>query len=130
MELALSPMETGAVAMYDEYIRAGDTSDTPIWVDHFSRHIFRDVPADGEVVDVGCRIGRVISILPELGITNYVGIDPSAASIDYCKKQWEFTGHTFEVGEVRGLGATYPGIASGLPEAWLAWHVFDPVRVR
>ncbi len=103
----LSAQERGAIAIYNQRVRDKDTGDEALWVDPFTRHIFATTPADGEVVDVGCGIGRAIPMLPDLGAFNgYFGIDPAEDQIAYCREH--FPELSFEVNEIRRIGAAYP----------------------
>lgn len=103
---SLSRQEQQAIAYFDKKIEDGDTEDYPVWVDGFSQSIFYGLPADGEVIDVGCGIGRSISMLPDLGINRYFGIDPAASQIAYCKRT--FPQFDFEMNEIRKIGESYP----------------------
>lgn len=96
----LSPQERAAVCMYNQRIQSGDTEEAEIWADSFTAHIF--FGHEGSVIDIGCGIGRVVPILEDLGISTYVGIDPSIEHIRFC--QTHFPEHHFRVGEVRQLG--------------------------
>ncbi|MBY0538452.1 class I SAM-dependent methyltransferase [Patescibacteria group bacterium] len=105
MLTTLSPQEREAVSFYDRRIRAGDTVDKPLWADDFTYGMFRDHP-DGPVVDIGCGIGRAIPALEAYGVRDYLGVDPSEASVTYC--QATFPGLKFMISDVRLLGELYP----------------------
>jgi SAM-dependent methyltransferase len=123
---SLSDREKAAVAYYDEQIRHGDITEHPVWVDDFSARVFWGFRQDEEVVDIGCRIGRYVPLLPDLHISKYLGIDPSAESIEYCKRTFANTEEyqvAFEVGEVRLLGDKYPGRFSGFIMTAVMMHI-------
>jgi SAM-dependent methyltransferase len=111
MLITLSAQEQGAVAFYNKKIRNGDTNETPVWVDGFSVSIFNDMPPNGEIIDVGCGIGRSISMLPDLGVTRYFGVDPAESQVAYCKKT--YPQFDFEVNEIRSVGESYPNRFNG-----------------
>ena len=117
---ALSEQERFAVARMDKLVQQGDIDTTPIWADSFTSTIFVGNFA-GEVVDVGCGTGRFVEVLPDLGITRYVGIDPSNEAIRYCTQQ--FPEHMFEVGEIRELGERYPNRFSGFILTTTLMHI-------
>lgn len=122
----LSPRERQAVTIYDDRVRRGDLSDTRVWADTFMMRIFRPLAhrADAEVVDVGCRIGRSIALLPDLGINRYFGVDPSAESIDYCQRTFgNIPGFGFAVSEIRLLGRDYPERFSGFLLLAVLMHI-------
>jgi SAM-dependent methyltransferase len=122
----LSDREKAAVAYYDEMIRRGDITDRRVWVDDFSGRVFWGFGRNDEVVDIGCRIGRYVPLLPELHIAKYLGIDPSAESIEYCKRTFSSTDEyqvAFEVGEARLLGDKYPGRFSGFMLTAVLMHI-------
>jgi len=118
---SLSEQELVAIEIYDEYARADNFLDTPLWVDNFSQIIFLDMPGDGEVIDVGCGQGRAIEMLPGLYITKYLGIDPSTPSIEHCQAKWPNL--EFEVGEIRELGKKYPDRFSGFMSIAMLMHI-------
>ena len=117
----LSEQERRAVAYYDRRTREGGLDRTPIWVDRFSGSIFSSVPQGAPVIDVGCGTGRFINLLPELGITNYFGIDPSPANIKYCR--WMFPEYAFEQNEIRTVGESYPNRFSGFLLICVLMHI-------
>ncbi len=121
MNLELSPQEKVTVGIYDQRIRDGDIDTTPVWADSFSSMIFWNLPADGVVVDVGCGTGRFISILSDLNITRYFGIDPSAGNIEYCRQT--YPEHQFSLGSVQTLGIHYPHRFSGFIMTTSLMHV-------
>lgn len=123
MRLELSAQEQRAVALYDWYAqtRPADLLRMSLWADSFSVGIFSWLASGAEVVDVGCGLGRAVALLPDLGIEYYLGVDPSAASIDYCTRQWPDL--SFAVGEIRGLGTTYPGRFGGFLLLAMLMHV-------
>jgi SAM-dependent methyltransferase len=98
---SLSTQEQQAVAYFNKKISEGDIHTQPVWVDGFSQSIFLDMPQNGEVIDVGCGIGRSISMLPDLGITCYFGIDPAESQVAYCKKT--YPQFNFELNEISGV---------------------------
>lgn len=101
MLTSLSHQEREAVSFYNQRIRSGDTVDNALWADNFTYGMFREHP-EGPVVDIGCGIGRAIPALNDYGVRDYLGVDPSEASIEYCTKS--FPGMKFMVSEVRLLG--------------------------
>jgi SAM-dependent methyltransferase len=117
----LSEQEKTAIAVFDQRAREGDTSNTALFADSFSYPIFRDMPGFGEVIDVGCGIGRAIGMLLDLGIEKYHGVDPSVEQINYCVR--EFPQHTFEVGEIRELGSKHPERFSGFLMITTLMHI-------
>lgn len=119
----LSSQEHQAINYYNEKIRSGDTDDFPIWVDSFSQSIFYDLPEDGEVVDIGCGIGRSMDLLPGLGITHYLGIDPASDCVAYCTKQFATQGVQFEVNEMRSVGESYPNRFDGFLCLAMLMHI-------
>ena len=118
---SLSRQEQQAVGYYEDRIVRGDTHDHPLWVDGFSQPIFYGLPNDAEVIDVGCGIGRAITMLPDLGINRYFGIDPAASQIAYCKKT--FPQFNFEVNEIRKIGESYPGYFDGFLCLAMLMHI-------
>ena len=102
----LSPREREAVAYYDKEARRDNAEEMPIWADDFMQLIFFDLPENGEVIDVGCGRGRAIPVLEQLGVRNYLGIDPSVDSVEYCRRN--FPRHQFDVDEIRTIGQNYP----------------------
>jgi SAM-dependent methyltransferase len=123
---SLSAREKAAVAYYDDQIRSGNTSGNPVWVDEFSAHVFWGFRPHEEVVDVGCHTGRFVPLLPVLGISKYLGIDPSVESVEYCKRTFTSTEEclvTFEVGEARLLGDKYPGRFAGFIMTAVMMHI-------
>jgi SAM-dependent methyltransferase len=121
MSLHLSKQEMDAVKIYNRYTKAGLVDTTPLWVDDFTWPIFRDMPPDGEVVDIGCGTGRAISLLPDLGISKYLGIDPSHEAIRHCKKH--HPEYSFEVGDFRTIGKKYPKRFSGFIVITTLMHI-------
>lgn len=123
---SLSHRERKAVEHYDNLAKQGDLADAPVWVDSFTGRIFRNLGDDDEVVDIGCRIGRFIPLLPELGIRRYFGIDPSEESINFCRREFSIIhgpNMQFEVGEARTLGTLYPDRFSGFILAAVLMHI-------
>lgn len=123
---SLSKRERLAVALYDEMVRRGDFMDHPVWVDSFTGQVFWDFGEEDEVVDIGCRIGRFVPLLPDLGVYKYFGIDPSKESIEYCKRTFsdlEYCKPQFEVSEMRLLGDKYPARFSGFLLAAVLMHI-------
>lgn len=110
MSTTLSQQEVQAIDFYNQRVRSGDTTDNPLWADDFTFLMFEGHP-NGPVVDIGCGIGRAIGVLDNYGIRSYIGIDPSEASIDFCRKT--YPEHNFEVSEVRLLGENHPNRFGG-----------------
>jgi SAM-dependent methyltransferase len=111
---------------YDNLIKSGDTTDSRVWVDDFTGRVFVNLSKDCEVVDVGCRIGRFVPLLPQLGVSRYFGIDPSVESITYCKRTFsdvDYCRVQFEVGEARQLGEKYPKRFAGFMLAAVLMHI-------
>lgn len=107
---SLSDQERAAVTFYDKRIRSGDVTDNPLWADGFTYGVFQGHPG-GPIVDIGCGIGRAIDALDAYGARDYLGIDPSEASVAFC--QQTFSDREFEIGEVRLLGEKYPARFGG-----------------
>lgn len=102
----LSEQERVAVEQYSREIREGTLRENRVWVDENITFTFKDLPRDGEILDVGCCVGRMISIAHQLGFSRYFGVDPSPDAIDYCKKV--FPHHQFAVDEIRTIGENFP----------------------
>lgn len=107
----LSEQERFAVANYDESIRKGTLETIPVWADEFVQLAMMRFPENGELVDVGCGIARMLVVARTLGIRRYFGVDPSSESITYCQKTYPEL--QFAVGDIRTLGAEYPGRFDG-----------------
>ncbi len=122
----LSDRERIAVQHYDETVRQGDLTDTAVWVDDFTGRVYLDLSPEDEVVDIGCRLGRFVPLLPQLGISRYLGIDPSVESIEYCKRTYaevDYCQVQFETGEARLLGNQYPERFAGFMLAAVLMHI-------
>ncbi len=110
----LSEQERLAVEQYDKEVRDGSMIHIPVWADEFMQSTFFGFRDDEELVDVGCGFGRTISVIEQLGIKRYFGIDPSEESVKYCRNH--YPNYNFEVDELRTLGDHYPERFSGF---WL-----------
>lgn len=119
----LSFQERQAISYYNEQVQSGNTQNFPIWVDDFSQSIFYDLPENGEVIDIGCGIGRSVGILHGLGITQYLGIDPASDCIAYCTKQFATSHVQFEVNEMRTVGDSYPNRFDGFLCLAMLMHI-------
>lgn len=124
MNIELTADEIATRQIYDRYVLEGDIDDEPVWVDSFSASVFRHMPGDGEVLDVGCGVGRFIQLLPHLGIEKYFGVDPSVESIRFCRKT--FPQYGFEVGDMRMVGHLYPARFSGFLMTTTLMHLPRP----
>lgn len=107
----LTERESTAVGRYNERARTGDTKDLPVWVDANSAEIFAPFPKGGIVLDAGCGTGRAISLLEDLGIQNYLGIDPAHEQIRLARKL--HPSKEFAVCSIAGLGHRYPNTFDG-----------------
>lgn len=117
----LSRQEQQAVSYYNKKIEQGDTYDHPVWVDDFSQRIFLGLQPDAEVIDVGCGLGRSITMLPELGIDNYFGVDAAESQIAYCRRT--FPQFNFEVKDIRDIGKSYPDRFDGFLLLAVLMHI-------
>lgn len=73
--------------------------------------VFDDLPEGHTIVDVGCGNGRMVSVLPYIGVSGYLGVDMSDAQIALASEK--HPGHRFEVCDIADLGAKYPEAFDG-----------------
>ena len=83
--------------------------------------MFRGVPGNQPILDIGCGMGAAVPILDLLGVVRYHGVDPSLESIEFCRRTWPDL--KFEQGEIRTIGDAYPEYFGGCISASMLMHI-------
>lgn len=66
-------------------------------------------------------MGAAVPVLNAFGVRKYHGIDPSLESIEFCRRTWPWL--TFEQGEIRAVGKTYPESFGGFISSSMLMHI-------
>lgn len=119
----LTEEELETIRCYEKEAQRKEIDNSPLEIDSFEIRTFARMRPNGRVVDIGCGHGRVVPLLADLGIVRkrYKGIDPSPAQVALGKEI--YPNIDFEVGDIYGLGDSYPAYFDGFWCCCMLMHV-------
>lgn len=117
-----SESEQRNIEIYEESGRRREIDDVEFPLEPLVVNTFARVRGKGEIIDVGCGHGRLVSILGDLGILreNYLGVDPALVQLELARELHPDL--KFEAGDFYSIGETYPARFDGFFSNFVLMH--------